>query len=111
MTINLHFEEFEILRGVVSGCLEPPRILDRKPVKVATVRDEAGLLADRELVHNKNCFLEDKFSDWTFDEKTGKFRYFSRVAEKADVIVVYLMTPEAKVEAGAQPQKAKRPSP
>lgn len=69
--MSLHFNEFEILRGVVSSGIAPAIVLNREPIKVATVMDEAGLLADRTLVHNSNCFLEDKFHDWTFNKKQG----------------------------------------
>lgn len=78
--------EFEILRGVeANGRVSIP--LERKPVRVATLIDEAAFLKDRLLVHNASVFLEDAHHDWQWS--SGRFTYYSRVAKVADVVVVY----------------------
>ena len=78
--------DFEILRGVEAN----GRIalgINRKPVRVATLLDEKEFLDGHFLVHNRTVFLEDRVHDWTWID--GKFRYYSRIAQRADVVVVY----------------------
>lgn len=81
--------DFEILRGVeANGLIIVP--LERKPVRVATMLNEAAFVASGNmLLHNYTVFLEDQFHDWQW--KDGKFRYYSRIAKKADVLIVYEM--------------------
>ena len=81
--------EFEILRGVrSSGRVLLP--VARQPARVATLIDEAGFREDHLLSHNRNVFLEDRvFHDWIW--KDGALRYYSRVAEVADVVVAYVV--------------------
>lgn len=77
---------FEILRGVEANgriALDLPR----KPVRVATLIDEAAFNDGNLLIHNGTVFLEDRTHDW--DWRDGKFRYYTRVAKVADVVVVY----------------------
>lgn len=78
---------WEILRNTkASGRISIP--LEEKPVRVATLISEADLISSGgEMVHNQNVFLEDRIHDW--DWRDGLFRYYSRVAEMADVLVVY----------------------
>lgn len=76
--------DFEILRGVKAGSVVDLR---RQPVRVATMINEAAFATDHYLVHHKTVFLEDRHHDWTW--RDGKFRYYSRVADVADVLVVY----------------------
>jgi hypothetical protein len=78
---------YEILRDVVSSSrVSMP--LTEKPVRVATLINEPDFLErGGEMMHNKNVFLEDRFHDW--DWKDGKFTYYTRIAEKADVLIVY----------------------
>ncbi len=80
-------KDYEILRGVeANGRKFIP--LPRKPVRVATVIDEELFRRlGGALVHNQTVFLEDRRHDW--DWSAGKFRYYTRVAERADVLVVY----------------------
>ncbi|HBP6378449.1 TPA: hypothetical protein L6A07_25005 [Pseudomonas aeruginosa] len=80
-------KDFIILRGVkASGCVSHP--LNRKPVRVATMLDEAKFNEHGHgLIHMKTVFLEDELHDWTWDK--GRFRYFTRVADVADVLVVF----------------------
>ena len=78
--------QFEILRNVkASGLTKIP--LERQPVRVATLMDEAAFNEDHFLIHLKTVFLEDRVHDW--DWSKGQFRYYTRVAEVADVVVVY----------------------
>lgn len=78
---------FEILRGIKANGLIPIPLAE-KPVKVATILDEAHFNeGGHVLIHNRNVFLEDHWSDWTW--KDGVFTYFTRIAEKADVLIVY----------------------
>lgn len=85
--------DFEILRGVESnGLLRVP--LKRQPVRVATMINEALFEeSGHEMWHNRTVFLEDRYHDWDWSD--GRLRYYSRVAEKADVLVVYEMETEA----------------
>ncbi len=78
--------EFEILRRVPAGT---SRIkLPREPLRVATLLNEALFLeTGGGLAHWKTVFLEDRVHDWNWRE--GVFRYYSRVASQADVVVVY----------------------
>ena len=77
---------YEILRDVEAN----GRIaisLARQPVRVATMIDEEAFNQSQLMIHNRTVFLEDRFHDW--DWMNGTFRYYSRVAKKADVLVVY----------------------
>lgn len=82
-------KDYIILRGIqANGRVSHP--LDRKPVKVATLLDEGRFNElGHALLHNKTVFLEDQWHDWTWED--GRFRYFTRVAEVADVLVVFEM--------------------
>jgi hypothetical protein len=78
--------DYEILRGVkVSGLTKIP--MERQPVRVATLLDEKAFNEDQYLIHHKTVFLEDRVHDW--DWRSGQFRYYTRVADVADVLVVY----------------------
>lgn len=78
--------EFEILRDVkASGLNKIP--LPRQPVRVATLMDEDAFKRDQFMIHNRTVFLEDRMHDW--DWRDGEFRYYTRVADRADVLVVY----------------------
>ena len=86
--------DFEILRDVqASGRIWLP--LARQPVRVATLIDEADFLKEQTLRHNQNVFLEDRLHDW--DWRDGRFSYYTRVAERADVLVVYALEPAPKL--------------
>ncbi|WP_137917139.1 hypothetical protein [Hydrogenophaga sp. 2FB] len=77
---------YEILRGITaSGRIRIP--LAEKPVRVATILNEALFNVDKLLIHHGSVFLEDRIHDW--DWADGVFRYYTRVAEVADVLVVY----------------------
>lgn len=80
--------DFEILRNVKASCAEVAGSLSRKPKCVCTIIDEETLLRTKALVHNETVFYEDRFHDWNITDK-GEFRYYSRVAEYGDVLVVY----------------------
>lgn len=80
--------KYDILRGVKAGGPAVP--LAEKPVRVATLINEASFNEDQVLSHNYNVFLEDHIHDWNWDQRDGgRFRYYSRVAEVADVLIVY----------------------
>ena len=80
--------DFEILRDVMaSGIIKIP--LTRKPVRVGTLINEEEFKRDQYLIHNRTVFFEDRIHDW--DWKDGQFRYYTRVAEVADVVVVYAL--------------------
>ena len=89
---------FEILRDITaSGLLSIP--LAEKPVRVATIINEQSFLENQFLIHHKNVFLEDYIHDWNWQD--GKFRYYTRVATKADVLLVYepaTVTPVSKFD-------------
>lgn len=80
--------EFEILRGLTANA-QIKIDLPRNPVVVATLIDEQLFMKDQLLEHNKSIFLEDRHHDYVWDN--GIFRYFTRVALKADVLVVYAL--------------------
>lgn len=83
----LHAKRYEILRDVeANGRLSLP--LAEKPVRVATLIDEAAFLGQDGLMqHNATVFFEDQFSDWQW--RNGRFSYYSRVQTRGDVVVVY----------------------
>lgn len=83
----LHAKRYEILRDVeANGRRSLP--LAEKPVRVATLIDEAAFLGQDGLMqHNATVFFEDQFSDWQW--RNGRFSYYSRVQAKGDVVVVY----------------------
>lgn len=84
--------DFIILRDVIaSSRIRIP--MERQPIRVATLIDEAAFNVDHAIIHNRTVFLEDRIHDWNWQE--GIFRYYTRTAEKADVLVVY---EEAEVE-------------
>lgn len=79
--------DFEILRGVVASGRESIP-LARKPHRVATlINEQAFVDSGHQIVHNRTVFLEDYVHDWNWYD--GKFRYYTRVAEKADVLIIY----------------------
>lgn len=78
--------DYEILRDLkASGLIKIP--LARQPVRVGTLLDEGVFKQEQFMIHNRTVFLEDRIHDW--DWRDGEFRYYTRVAEKADVLVVY----------------------
>jgi hypothetical protein len=78
---------YKILRGIEANSRKQI-LLTEKPIRVATLIDEQNFLdRDGEMVHNQNVFLEDRTHDW--DWRDGKFSYYTRIAEVADVLLVY----------------------
>ncbi len=62
--------------------------LELQPVLVATLIDEEMFLqSGGNLTLSRSVFLEDRFHDWDWD--AGKFSYYTRVVDRADVVVVY----------------------
>ncbi len=89
---ELKAKDFEILRGLAAN--EQVKVaLPRQPIRVATLIDEALFLETKLLVHNQTVFLEDRIHDWRWTD--GVFRYYTRVADSADVVVVYELEPRA----------------
>lgn len=81
---------YEILRGLeANGRKWVP--MAEKPVRVATLLNEADFLEDQVLRHNRSVFLEDANHDWQhrFVDGQGRFSYYTRIASIADVLVVY----------------------
>lgn len=80
-------KDFLILRGIqANGRVSHP--LERKPVRVATLLDEELFNCNgHSLQHNRTVFLEDQMHDWSWEN--GRFRYFTRVTDVADVLIVY----------------------
>lgn len=91
--------DYEILRSVkANGLVQIP--LERQPVRVATLLDEKTFNEDQYLIHHQTVSLEDRVHDW--DWRSGQFRYYTRVADVADVLVVYQIedvTPSARFDA------------
>lgn len=84
--------EYLVLRGLVSSSqVRVP--LERKPLRVATLLDEAKFLASGcQMKHFHTVFLEDQTHDWNWQD--GMFRYYSRCGgpeDKLDVLIVYAM--------------------
>ena len=78
--------DFEILRGVkVSGTVGVP--LEREPIAVATLIDEAEFNRGHLLKHNSTVFLEDRHHDWRWEK--GMLYYYSRVVQVGDVVAIY----------------------
>lgn len=79
--------EYDILRGLTpSERVSIP--LERRPVRVATMlREDAFVASGGVMKHHITVFLEDETHDWRWD--SGRFRYYTRVADKADVLVAY----------------------
>ena len=109
MSSKLVAVEYDILRDLTpSGRVSIP--LERRPVRVATMlREDAFLASGGVMKHHVTVFLEDESHDWRWDE--GRFWYYTRVADKADVLVAYQtvrvgeFVPEEWVEAFATEQK------
>lgn len=100
---------YEILRNVeANGRLSLP--LAEKPRRVATLLDEAAFLAnDGLLEHNRTVFLEDQHHDWQW--ANGRFTYYTRVAARADVLVVYEEAPASRLTRSTGPTPAAAPVP
>ena len=79
--------EFTILRDVVASGRESIP-MERRPHRVATLINEKEFVySGHQIIHNRTVFLEDYVHDWNWSD--GKFRYYTRVAEKADVLIIY----------------------
>lgn len=89
-------KDFEILRNIeANGRVNIP--MARKPVRVATmINEELFNSSGHQLIHQSTVFLEDIFHDWQW--KNGQFRYYTRVADRADVLVVYELASETPTE-------------
>lgn len=86
--------DFEILRGLEADGRKAIA-LARSPVRVATLLNEALFITSGGvLAHNKTVFLEDRIHDW--DWRNEMLWYYTRVAQKADVVVVYQMQDVSK---------------
>ena len=88
-----------ILRDIPASGLVRHR-LERKPLRVATLLDEATFLEQgNHLKHNSTVFLEDRVHDWdyrpvdrTVPDGPGDFLYYTRIALRADVLIVFELT-------------------
>jgi len=80
--------DYEILRNVKADGRSIGTPVRGKPVRVATlINEEKFLETGAALIHHQTVFFEDKMHDW--DYLNGRLRYYTRVAEEADVVVVY----------------------
>ena len=81
--------EFHILRGAEANA----RIAipcARKPKLVATMINEPEFNRAQVIEHNATVFVEDRHHDWSWEH--GVLRYYSRVAQVADVLLVFEIT-------------------
>jgi hypothetical protein len=79
--------EFTILRGIVASGLISHDV-PKRPIRVATMIDEKAFVeSGHKLVHNETVFLEDFVHDWNWS--AGKFRYYTRISESSDVLLIY----------------------
>lgn len=79
--------KYEILRGLIAS---GTKVVDVpvKPLRVATlVNEKLFLESGGAMVHNETVFFEEYLHDWNWND--GKFRYYTRVAAQADVLLVY----------------------
>ncbi|WP_157643861.1 hypothetical protein [Burkholderia ubonensis] len=80
--------DYEILRAVPADGRSRGIPVARRPVRVATLLNEARFIdAGAALIHHDTVFLEDRIHDW--DYRDGHFRYYTRVAQVADVVLVF----------------------
>lgn len=82
-------KRYEILKNVKS-CSQTPVALPEEPVMVATVIDEADLRVTLSIRNGRNAHIEDRMHDWDWNK--GKFRFYPRVNDVCDVLVVYEFT-------------------
>lgn len=62
--------------------------MQREPIRVATIVSHEKFEALGHLmIHWETVFFEDKIHDWEW--RDGQFRYYTRIAEMADILVVY----------------------
>lgn len=88
-----------ILRDIIASGMVRHR-LERKPVRVATMLNEAAFVEQgNHLRHNSTVFLEDRIHDWDYTpvdreqpNGPGDFRYYTRIAQRADVLVVFALS-------------------
>lgn len=72
-------KRFEVYRDVTSDPrvkLKPIWYKGEKPLMVALVLDLNRVLAG-EIEHHKSVFIDDRFHDWDYNEKTDELRYYA----------------------------------
>lgn len=83
--------DYEILRNVKADGRSLGIPVDRKPIRVATLLNESRFMeTGAALIHHDTVFLEDRNHDW--DYRSGRFRYFTRIAKVADVVLIFAET-------------------
>lgn len=87
---------FEILRGVnADGRTSIP--LAEKPARVATMlREDLFKAMAGAMSHHTTVFYEDEMHDWNWQD--GKFRYYTRIAMQADVLIAYTVQDVSKFD-------------
>lgn len=88
-----------ILRDIIASGMVRHR-LARKPVRVATILNESAFIEQgNHLRHNNTVFLEDRIHDWDYTpvdreqpDGPGDFRYYTRIAQCADVLLVFALS-------------------
>ena len=97
----MYSTEHRILRQIPASAQVAHR-LERRPARVATLIDEAEFIAKGHwLKHNQTVFFEDSIHDWNYvpvDKQQpngpGDFYYYTRVAQQADVVLVFSVAKE-----------------
>jgi hypothetical protein len=91
---------FEILRDVEANGRRAVALAEM-PRRVCTLIDDAEFERDRLMIHNETVFFEDRHHDWSW--RAGKLFFYTRVATRADVLVVYEETVFAPAPPGIKP--------
>ena len=95
----MYTSDYIILRDIPASGLVSHR-LDRKPLRVATMINEAGFMEKNGFMkHNDTVFFEDRIHDWTYvpldndnPEGPGDFRYYTRITQRGDVVIAYAIS-------------------
>lgn len=80
--------DYLILRNLKADDRNHGVALDREPIRIATLINEARFESTgAALIHRDTVFLEDRMHDWEY--RDGRLRYYARAAAEADVVVVF----------------------
>ncbi|MFK4136746.1 zinc ribbon domain-containing protein [Pseudomonas luteola] len=90
----LRATEYVILRDVEANGLKKIPV-EREPKRVLTmINEDLFNELNQGLIHNRTVFFEDHGHDWNW--RAGAFRYYSRVADVASVVLVYAEIEDTK---------------
>lgn len=80
-------KDFVILRGVRADGKANVE-LEREPLRLVTLIDEQAFRDyGNAVIQDVTGFFEARMHDWNWDN--GRLRYFTRIAEKADLLIIY----------------------